>query len=60
MDQYFSPDSKARVDITPGFFKKIAINHEVVKLLAETGKCSESYLVWDRRSKSFDICLQVN
>ena len=27
--QYFSPDSRARVDVTPNRSKKIAINHEV-------------------------------
>ena len=29
--QYFSPDSRARVDISPGYYKKIAVNHEVEK-----------------------------
>ena len=27
--QYFSPDSRARVDVSPRRYKKIAINHEV-------------------------------
>ena len=27
--QFFSPDSRARVDINPGYYNKIAINHEV-------------------------------
>ena len=48
--QFFSPDSRARVDISPGHYKKIAINHEIVRLLSETGKCSDVI--------SFDQCLQ--
>ena len=27
--QFFSPNSRARVDVTPGEYKKIAVNHEV-------------------------------
>ena len=29
LGQFLSPDSRARVDIAPGGYKKIAINHEV-------------------------------
>ena len=29
LGQFLSPDSRARVDIEPGGYKKIAINHEV-------------------------------
>ena len=34
--QYFSPDSRARVDISPGYYKKIAVNHEVEKTTSVT------------------------
>ena len=30
LGQFLSPDSRARVDIEPGGYKKIAINHEVI------------------------------
>ena len=48
--QFFSPDSRARVDISPDHYKKIAINHEIVRLLSGTGECSDVV--------SFDDCLQ--
>ena len=69
--QYFSPDSRARVDVSPRRYKKIAINHEVrrkcsslkiytfsvqiVRLLPETGTCSDS----PGLEETFDDCIQV-
>ena len=58
--QFFSPDSRARVDISPGFYKKIAINHEIVCLLSETGKCSDDFEVEDGRLNKFDTCIRDN
>ena len=31
--QFFSPNSRARVDVMPGQYKKIAVNHEVGRIL---------------------------
>ncbi len=37
--QYMSPNSKSRVDVDVGRYVKVAVNHEVVDLLADKGDC---------------------